>query len=194
MVKKTPKSNAEEDRALWEKVTRSLTPLKSEKHNFAELLNQDKKQSDVKPLKQNKVKVRTYGLGPAPKQPLPKTAKAHLELGQVVDVDKSTADKLKRGRMKVDATLDLHGMTQNKAYGALSDFIARAYDKGHRCVLVVTGKGIWREGGGVLKEQVPKWLNQPGNRTKILSISHAIQRDGGSGAIYVLIKRRRQTS
>ena len=191
---KDPK-DFDEDRALWEQVARSVTPIKSEKASFAELLKGEKKNADIKPLAEKSTKkLRTYGLSPAPKlKPLARKS-SELELGKSVDVDKSTADKLKKGRMKVDATLDLHGMTQNKAYGALTDFISRAYDKGHRCVLVVTGKGIWREGGGVLREQVPRWLNQDPNRAKILSISYATQKDGGSGAIYVLIKRRRNRS
>ncbi len=193
MARKT-KGKQGDDRALWDEVTKSVKPITTDKHNFADLLKNDSKKSEVKPLTQKSAKIRAYGLGPAPKIPSKSNSPSNLELGKVVDVDKSTADRMKKGRMAVDAKLDLHGMTQNQAHGALSDFVSRAYDRGHRCVLVVTGKGIWREGGGVLREQVPRWLNQPPIRAKILSISYATQRDGGSGAIYVLIKRRRSAS
>ena len=194
MAKKAKPTDNREDHSLWVEVAKSVTPLKTDKQNFADLLRDDKKSADVKPLIHDKPKVRLYGLGPAPKIKMPSKFVSQLELGKTVDVDKSTADRLKKGRMAVDAKLDLHGMTQSTAHGALSDFIGRAYDRGHRCVLVVTGKGIWREGGGVLREQVPRWLNQEPNRAKILSISYATQKDGGSGAIYVLIKRRRTQS
>ena len=63
----------------------------------------------------------------------------------------------------------------------------------------MTGKGAcaevekgWR-GAGVLREAVPGWLNDPVNRTRILSFCHAQPRDGGDGALYVLLKRRRKS-
>jgi len=93
--------------------------------------------------------------------------------------------------MAIDGHLDLHGMTRERAHQALSAFMHQAYDRGARCVLVVTGKGSGREGGGVLRRDVPLWLNQSGLRALVLSFTHAQVRDGGQGALYVLLKRRR---
>ena len=69
--------------------------------------------------------------------------------------------------------------------------------RNHRCVLIITGKGVrkdddpWYESKGVIKEALPSWLNHPDIRPFILSISYAKQEDGGSGAMYVLLKRQR---
>jgi DNA-nicking Smr family endonuclease len=104
-------------------------------------------------------------------------------------VDKRTAERMRRGEMVLDGRLDLHGMTQDSAHGALTAFVHRAYDSGRRCLLVITGKGAG--GGGVLKGQVPRWLNQAPLRPLILGFSHARPQHGGEGALYVLIKRKR---
>jgi DNA-nicking Smr family endonuclease len=63
---------------------------------------------------------------------------------------------------------------------------------GRRCVLVITGKGIWRSEAGILREMVPRWLNEAPNRARVLAIAHAQPRHGGQGALYVLLKRKRQ--
>jgi DNA-nicking Smr family endonuclease len=62
---------------------------------------------------------------------------------------------------------------------------------GTRCVIVVTGKGVGKDGGGVLRSAVPRWLNESPNREKVLAFEYARQKDGGAGALYVLMKRRR---
>ncbi len=93
--------------------------------------------------------------------------------------------------MAIEARLDLHGMTQAEAHGRLVAFVEGHQAAGRRCVLVVTGKGTWREEGGVLRDAVPRWLNEPGLRPRILSFSHAQPKDGGEGALYILLKRLR---
>lgn len=128
---------------------------------------------------------------PPPPRPLP-----GLAHGVTPGLDKRSAERMKKGEMEIEARLDLHGMTQDAAHGALVSFIARAYDNGRRCVLVITGKGnregkMYRDGMGVLRANVPRWLNQSPCRERILSFSYARPRDGGEGALYVLIKRRR---
>lgn len=112
-----------------------------------------------------------------------------LRHGSSPGVDKRTAQRLQRGDMVVDARLDLHGLSQDSAHAALLSFVGRAYESGRRCLLVITGKG--REGGGVLRAQVPRWLNDSPLRERVLSFSYARPRDGGDGALYILVKRRR---
>ena len=102
-----------------------------------------------------------------------------------------TLDKLKRGKLRPQARLDLHGMTQNEAHRALVSFMADAQAEGKRCVLVVTGRGRLSEGGGVLRNQTPNWLNAPAIRSRLLAFATAQPRDGGSGALYVLLRRVR---
>ena len=126
--------------------------------------------------------------------PMPSHAGAQLpeiRHGDAPGLDKRSAQKLKRGQMEIEARLDLHGFRQEGAHKALTSFIAESYIAGKRCVLVVTGKGQVSEGGGVLRTNVPRWLNQTPNRARILSFAHATPVDGGTGALYILLKRQR---
>ena len=115
-----------------------------------------------------------------------------LAAGDGADVDSRTMARLRRGRIRPEAQLDLHGMTQDEAHRELAAFIARAQGEGRRCVIVVTGKGSVGEGGGVLRRGVPKWLNTPALRPRIMGFCAAQQRDGGAGAVYVLLRRARR--
>ncbi|MCK6417889.1 MAG: Smr/MutS family protein [Alphaproteobacteria bacterium] len=105
-------------------------------------------------------------------------------------VDRRTAQKLKRGQMAIDARLDLHGLTQAQAHERLRQFILHAYRAGHRCVLVITGKG-GIEGKGVLRRMVPQWLEEAPLAKTVLSVTAARPKDGGEGALYVYVRRRR---
>lgn len=120
-----------------------------------------------------------------------------LQIGNTDNIDRRTAEKFKRGEFKIERSLDLHGLTEKEAFAAVDDFIRHAYMQGLRCVLIVTGKGInhedavWYEKKGILKDCVPNWLNNPELRPLILGISYAKQEDGGTGALYVLLRRNR---
>ncbi|MBK7362258.1 MAG: Smr/MutS family protein [Micavibrio sp.] len=105
-------------------------------------------------------------------------------------VDKRTAQKLERGKMVIEGTLDLHGMNQQEARTALARFIKSSYERGRRCVLVITGKGN-QDKPGVLKARVPEWLNEAPLEELVLKTAQAKQHDGGLGAIYVLLRRSR---
>ena len=114
---------------------------------------------------------------------------ADIGHGRATGIDRRSAERLSRGRLPIEARLDLHGMTQATAFEGLTKFIAWAESSGKRCVLVITGKGL--ASGGVLRDQVPRWLNLPPNRARVLAFDYARQQHGGSGALYVLLKRRR---
>ena len=109
-----------------------------------------------------------------------------LQHGDISNVHKSQGKRFLRGQLPVEASLDLHGMTQDRAYERLHQFIKQAYGRGLRKVIVVTGKGQ-----GILKNQTPRWLNDPSLRPFILSFSYAQPRDGGDGALYVLIRKNK---
>lgn len=126
-----------------------------------------------------------------PKQARPPAPKP-LEVGAFPDMDRRTADRLRRGRMALDGRIDLHGMTQMQAHGALNGFVHRAWHEGRRCVLIITGKGTTNPDGGVLRRMVPRWLGEAPLRPMVLAVQPAQARDGGDGALYVLIKRRRE--
>lgn len=112
-------------------------------------------------------------------------------------LDDRTKRRLVRGTMAIDERLDLHGMTQEAAHGALRHFLVRARDRGARVVLVITGKG--KPGGsahaaherGVLRRSVPHWLGDPTLRDVVVGFEEAHLAHGGAGAIYVRLRRRR---
>jgi DNA-nicking Smr family endonuclease len=94
--------------------------------------------------------------------------------------------------MRPEGRLDLHGMIQTQAHRALTSYVTQAQSSGLRCIIVITGKGRVSEGGGVLRNQVPQWLNSPAIRSSVLAFSPAQPRDGGAGALYVLLRRKRR--
>jgi DNA-nicking Smr family endonuclease len=130
--------------------------------------------------------------GVAPKSaPVARHRHPALAPGDVVGVDRRLADRLRRGRLPIQSTLDLHGLTQSEAHAAVQGFVVRAAERGLRTVLIVTGKGR-RDGVGVLKSALPRWLNETPLRPFVLALSQARPEHGGTGALYVLLKRRRR--
>ncbi|MBI3453957.1 MAG: Smr/MutS family protein [Rhodospirillales bacterium] len=109
-------------------------------------------------------------------------------------IDRSTAEKLRRGEIDIDRRVDLHGMIQDDAHAALDRFVRDAWADGKRMLLVITGKGNVSQGGGVLRQQVPRWLGSGEHAARVLRIAPAQPRHGGSGAYYVLLRRRREIS
>jgi DNA-nicking Smr family endonuclease len=111
------------------------------------------------------------------------------------DIDRATSERLKRGRHRIEAQLDLHGMTQAAAHRALFGFVVSAREAGRRCVLVITGRGLNGDVDtgepGILRRAVPRWLDEPGLRPHVLAIAPAQPRHGGAGALYLLLRRRR---
>jgi DNA-nicking Smr family endonuclease len=111
-------------------------------------------------------------------------------LSPIVRKDKQ---RLARGHMAVDARIDLHGMTQTQAYGALRRLLHRSQAKGAKFVLVITGKGVGdvapAGGRGVLRRQVPMWLALPEFRRYVLGFEVADTGHGGEGALYVRVRK-----
>ncbi len=141
-------------------------------------------------------------------QPLPRPAQQPVTprraTADMAGMDKRQADRFRRGQMSIDAKLDLHGCRQAEAHRRLLGFVERAHQRGHRCLLVITGKGgrpdpdaddadfMPDRAQGVLRRNLPRWLQEPGLREKVLSVSPARSRHGGDGAFYVLLRRRRE--
>jgi DNA-nicking Smr family endonuclease len=94
--------------------------------------------------------------------------------------------RLRRGLYPTEDELDLHGLTQTAARDSLADFIARSRDSGRRCVRIIHGKG-YRSGarGPVLKTAVDLWLRR---HTDVMAFTSARAIDGGTGAVYVLLR------
>ena len=113
-------------------------------------------------------------------------------------VDGSIQAKLRRGKLRPEARIDLHGMTLSEAHPALTGFLMDSHAAGRRLVLVITGKGKDRDDGnplraprGILRHQVPSWVQTGLLAAVVLQITPAHISHGGEGAYYVYLKRRR---
>lgn len=96
--------------------------------------------------------------------------------------------RISRERDPIEARLDLHGMTAIAAEARLKAFVQQAYANDYRAVLVITGKGVAEN--GLLKRFAPEWLAAPELAHIVAGISPAHARHGGTGALYVALKRR----
>ncbi|RWA97405.1 MAG: DNA mismatch repair protein MutS [Mesorhizobium sp.] len=171
-----PDKLSEDDRVLWNLVARTAKPLKGK---FA-------------------VDIPDIAAEARPNQPQPALASANAAgaakpKAQHVThrLDEPTLDKLSKGRLPIEGRVDLHGMTQDEAYSLLFSFLHRAHAGGVRYVLVITGKGSSSGGDGVLRRAVPAWLSTPAFRPLVSSHDHAARNHGGSGALYIRLRRAR---
>lgn len=108
-------------------------------------------------------------------------------------LDGNTKRRLEKGEIAPTAKLDLHGMTESTAHGALMTFLHTAHRRGDRLVLIVTGKGPFLDPngyGGVLRQNVPRWLDEAPMASVIAEKRWAHKRHGGDGALYVYLKKR----
>jgi DNA-nicking Smr family endonuclease len=115
-----------------------------------------------------------------------------------VQMDHKSFGKLKRGKLRPEGKIDLHGMTLDRAHPVLTGFVMNAHANGKRLILVVTGKGKQRDEGGpipvrhgILRHQVPQWLGMQPMKSVILQIAQAHISHGGGGAYYVYLRRQR---
>jgi DNA-nicking Smr family endonuclease len=103
-------------------------------------------------------------------------------------LDRKRWDELRRGRTRPERTLDLHGRRAEEAHDAVRRFVLAAQADGLRCVAIVTGKGTG-ETGGVLRRELPHWLNAPPLREAILALAHPHR--ANAGAVHLLLRRKR---
>jgi DNA-nicking Smr family endonuclease len=178
---------SEEERALWESVAKQTKPLRKRSH-------------PAKPA----VAATPQATTPATERPsAPPSALAKTARGPkpqlppappLAPLGRRERSQLARGRKEIDARLDLHGMTQTRAHRALSGFLQRAHADGLSFVLVITGKGRMtgsESERGVLRRQVPQWLNLPEFRSMVVGFEEAHIGHGGEGALYIRIRRVR---
>lgn len=174
------RSLSREDHALWDATTRTVAPLRQRRASRP--TTPEPEASSPAP-----VAARRETPPVAASSTLPTLAP-----GAAPGVDRRTAEKQRRGQLPIEARLDLHGLTQDKAHRALARFIADCESRGLRNLLIITGKGsAGDDGRGVLKAAVPRWLNERELRPRVLSFSWAQPRHGGAGALYLLLRRRR---
>ncbi|RWM84811.1 MAG: DNA mismatch repair protein MutS [Mesorhizobium sp.] len=165
---------SEDDRVLWNLVARTAKPLKGKSVIGIPADIAD----DTKPP------LRVQAMAPAVAT---KARTQHVSHA----LDEPTLEKLSKGRLPIEGRVDLHGLSQDEAYSLLFSFLHRAHAGGIRYVLVITGKGSSSGGDGILRRAVPAWLSTPAFRPLVSSHDHAARKHGGSGALYVRLRRAR---
>lgn len=196
MQKDNKNNSIIEDDDLWESITKNDKKyIKANRHVY-EKLNSEKKINIIinqkKPLAtNNQVNKNNIKTGSTP---VIKNRKIQeLDPKKVPSgISASQAEKLKKGKIRPERTIDLHGFTQFRAHSYINDEIIKCYKNNIRSILIITGKKFGKMGAeGVLKKEVPKWLNLSPLKEVILMTSWATPRDGGEGALYVLLRRIR---
>jgi DNA-nicking Smr family endonuclease len=174
------------ERALWKSVTDSAKPLRGRARPVAEAAEPPPPDPTPVPAKKHEPPAPASRREPArPPAPPPLAQLGRRERSRVA-----------RGTVEIDARIDLHGMTQERAHNALLRFIRSAQADGAKLTLVITGKGTraaaeGREGRGVLRRLVPEWLSLPEFRAYVVGFEAAHITHGGEGALYVRVRRGR---
>lgn len=188
---------------IWDHAARSVQPLKRAKHRVHATADPDEAPER-----------------PRPKAPQTHSRSAHAKQAEshagasvrsaaaktippIADFDRKKAKRLRAGRIEIEGRIDLHGMRQDEAHGALVAFLHRAHMRGWRWVLVITGKGkaavlsddepfdMTRERSrGILRRNVPRWLEEPDLRRLVISFTTAAIEHGGEGALYVHLRKK----
>jgi len=178
---------SDQDRKIWQDYV-SDEGLVLGDENFEALLNEEssvveeKIDAEMRVDLEDDIKPRSNNESVAPAQ-----------------LDRRTEEKLRKGKMTIEARLDLHGLNRTEAHQRLVRFLMACYEEKLRCVLVITGKGKSKSTSddwltpskGVLKENAPLWLKDSTLNKIVLKFFNAQPKDGGSGALYVYLKRKR---
>lgn len=194
-----PRHLTPEERALWDQVRRASVPLA---HREAKATDQESHGSPEpeQPAAKTDPAPRLDRIGsraPETRQRNdPDPGQPHHLAHAPLRMDKRKFANMKRGKLRPEARLDLHGMTLAQAHPALSRFILDQAARGARLVLVITGKGKSRPQFGpiptrlgVLRHQVPQWLAMPPLVHVVLQVAEAHVSHGGGGAYYVYLRR-----
>lgn len=178
--RRRPRHLSAEEIELWLHVTRDVRPRSGAK--LPPEPSRPARQLTPGDLPQNRLRAAL-----PPRSVLPPLAPLERRLRQ----------KLQRGKVELQAIIDLHGMRHGEAHAALRRFLLQAQTRGARIVLVITGKGKAAKAdglgdgveGGVLKRSVPDWLREPDLRALVVGFEPAADIHGGSGALYVRLRR-----
>ena len=177
----------QDDFSLWERYTQDIKPIERYKPEKAKKTSSSKKPATQTKLEKIEVDVVLQSSHVPPNKQKDK------------QIDARTAQRLKRGQIPIEARIDLHGMYQKDARAALTRFLLNSHAQGMRCVLVVTGKGKLILDGehadentpGVIKRAFKGWLKEEPLDSIVLKAQVSQIKDGGEGAYYVLLRKKR---
>jgi DNA-nicking Smr family endonuclease len=169
---------SQEERVLWTTVTRSISPLrKTATHGGHAARSRAAFASESSASKTERG------------QP----SAADRKMPPLVALGRRTRQRVGRGKEAIDGRLDLHGLTQHEAHTTLLRFLQTASHRDARLVLVITGKGAGNGERGILKRQVPQWLELPEFRKWVIGFENAHVAHGGDGALYVRVRRGKRS-
>lgn len=182
-----PRRPTAEEIELWGRVAETVTPLGPQPTPAAATEAEDTAKTPPKP------RAKRPAVATPIVPPPPPPAKGPPALATM---DKRSRSRISRGVTAIDGRIDLHGLTQAAAEARLKRFLREAQEGGAKIVLVITGKGGDASGGddgerGILRRMTPHWLSSPSLRDVVVGFEEAARGHGGSGALYVRIRRRR---
>jgi len=207
-IKAAPSALSEDERILWKQVADTIAPLQNlrQSHDRVRTSQPDDDQavSGLRSAQRNQATSQPQTT--ATQRATTKNQAAPKQPPQTSNLGQTTVRKVRSGRIAIEAKLDLHGMRQSEAHAALRRFIATAHHRGLRWVLVITGKGshartmdrgsavdsdsydFGRE-PGVLRRNVPNWLQEQELRAVVIGFQSAAPQHGGEGALYINLRR-----
>ena len=181
---------SDDEKELWEEFSKSTEPLPHQNQKNRKTVPGKKKLINSVNLKDEK---KHYIGG--------KKSPAHVDkapVSSVLSMDSKLHSKMRQGKIRPEAKLDLHGLNLSQAQPILTKFVLDAHGKGLRLILIITGKGrktedhdIIPKRKGILKANVPNWLSMEPLSSKILQITNAHVKHGGGGAFYVYLRKKR---
>lgn len=202
-MKKNNKKISSSDLKLWSQILDKVEPIK--KSGRSKVINQEESVID-----ENKKITRDVNEQSTIKKRARQKKVINEELPNITSnndfhekveftgIHRRLEQKMSRGQIKIDSTLDLHGMTQEEAKNATVNFVRMAKKNNLNIVLIITGKGVskgntndeyrTRYERGVLNQNLPNWLKLPQIRDDINGYKYANTRHGGEGAYYILLK------
>ncbi len=172
---------SDDEKNLWNHVAKKVTPLKGEKKRITQAPSKA-----VVPPSPSRQKKASFALPPQ-------------EASQNKKPLSPSTHRIRRvRRVEIEARLDLHGFTREQSHKRLGQFLARCQGHGYLWVLVITGKGRRNldteapydaSARATLRNLVPQWLEEPAFRSIVSAYTIAKPQDGGSGALYIRLKR-----
>ncbi|CCM77866.1 Smr/MutS family protein [Rhizobium mesoamericanum] len=172
-----------DERILWGKVARSTRPMPGKQDDLAGL---DAFLIEAEVEKERATRPKSPPESVASVMPTAPKSRSGLHH----PLEKPVKRKIAKGRLPLEARIDLHGLVQSEAHLLLLEFLMRAHERGMRHVLVITGKGSSLGSEGALKRAVPMWFSKPEFRYFISSYETAAHHHGGEGALYIRLSRR----
>jgi DNA-nicking Smr family endonuclease len=167
------------DEKVWAEYTKTVKRL----------ARQNAKDAAAQPYDGGKAGAKKTAALPPPLPQRISGVNKHKARPALTPLDKKTERRLRQGATTLEARLDLHGLTREKAFTALTRFVETQAAQGKRRLLVITGKGP--KGESVLRASLPRWCAEPPVGGYVLSLLPAAPKHGGGGAWYVVLRRQK---